>query len=72
MATFTLIVRPDGRAILASKAKLTDLETEAIQATIASWETFDPAGVLLLDDIEVVQITAIELDLALTPAGATS
>jgi hypothetical protein len=59
---FTLVVRPDGRAILVSPERLSDSAKADLIAQLRGWE----AGhwpIVVLDGCDVVQIASIELDL---------
>lgn len=67
MARFTLVVRPDGRALLTTEQQLSRHEADQLVEQIREWD----AGhwpVAILPETTVVQVS--ELDLALEPAGA--
>jgi hypothetical protein len=60
---FTLVVQPDGHAILATSEALDDDQTERLRASIADWRT-RVASTLIVPECEVVQVVDVELDLA--------
>jgi len=62
MRKFTLVVRPDGRAILAAPEPLTSDEVEQLHDAFAGWDA-GKFHTLVLADCEVVQVTTLELDL---------
>lgn len=67
MAALTLVVRPDGRAILTAASSLDDAKRAELRDAIAGWE----AGrwpVLVLERTQVVEIDSLEL--ALEEPGA--
>jgi hypothetical protein len=69
MARFTLVVRPDGQAILATTEDLPKPAREHLLEMIGRWAHGQfPVAVLL--DCEVVQVASLELDLE--PAEATA
>ncbi len=70
MAMFTLVVRPDGRAILAAARRLTDSEKREVAAEVRRWEGDDRPSVLVVDGCDVVQVATIEIDLERTAVPA--
>lgn len=66
MARFTLVVRPDGRALLTTEQQLSRHEAAQIVEQIREWD----AGqwpVAILPETTVVQVA--DLDLDLEPTG---
>lgn len=63
MASFTLLVRPDGRAILTTERRLEALELDRLRSLVDSWRTDDPPSILLIGHTSVVRIADVELDL---------
>jgi hypothetical protein len=62
MATFTLVVRPDGKAILTTSQELTKTAREHLMETIGRWE-HGQYPMVVIPDCDVVQVVEIELDL---------
>ena len=63
MARFTLVVRPDGKALLTSTDPITDREAHEIRAAVAEWTHVDGPDVLAIGEVDVVQVVDLELDL---------
>ncbi len=63
MALFTLVVRPDGQALLTTPQELSLHQLDAIRDAISAWDDHQ-YPVAILPDCEVVQIATIELDIA--------
>jgi hypothetical protein len=61
MTAFKLVVRPDGKAILTANQPLDDATIAAMRAQIATWESFEPAGVLIIPDCTVVHAFELEV-----------
>lgn len=62
MATFTLLVVPDGRALLTTPERLSDAQTVAIREAVRGWRDGE-WPVLIVPDCDVVQVAAIDVDL---------
>lgn len=63
MATFTLLVVPDGKAMLVSSERIPDTVHQSIREAVDGWLRGD-WPVLVLQDCDVVQVAAVDLDLA--------
>jgi malate synthase len=62
MPTFTLVVRPDGSAILATRERLSEGMQAALLEQVRAWQ--DGGGIAVIPDCEVVRILEdIEIDL---------
>lgn len=70
MATLTLIVRPDGRAILTCPQKLDERARHELIGQLHSWEE-GIWPIAVVDDCEVVQIGSFELALG-EPAAVSA
>jgi hypothetical protein len=67
MARFTLVVRPDGRALLTTAEPLSEQQSALLLAQLREWE----AGtwpITVVTGCDVVQIGTLELDLDPKPA----
>lgn len=63
MALFTLVVRPDGQALLTTPQELTPHQVDAIRDAISAWDDHQyPVGILA--DCDVVQVASVEIDIA--------
>ena len=63
MTAFTVIIRPDGKAIVACAERLPDADMEAARHWFGRWER-DPANrPLFMGDTKVIQVTEIDVDL---------
>ncbi len=62
MARFTLVVRPDGKAILASRERLTDSAKAELVAQLRAWEE-GPWPIAIVDGCDVVSVSEIEIAL---------
>lgn len=67
MPRFTLLVRPDGHAMLTTSEKLDEAIAKALFAAIESWKSGE---VLILEECDVVQIRELELRLDISAAQA--
>lgn len=65
MARFTLVVRPDGKAVLTCSERLTDGQAQAIQAAVGEWTHRDGPDVLVVPECEVIRV--VDLELAIGP-----
>ena len=63
MARFTLVIRPDGKAILTCQDRLPDSVLPGLRAAIGEWKAADDAPVLVVTECDVVQVVDIEIDL---------
>jgi hypothetical protein len=61
MATFTLVVRPDGSALLTTAEPLTSRERAHLLEELRGWAS--GGGVALIPDCEIVLVRNIEIDL---------
>lgn len=68
MARFTLLILPDGRAVLTTPDKLTDEQVKTLQGVFKDWSTAQPSEALIVGECEVVHVT----DVALEPEPAGS
>lgn len=68
MPRFTLLVVPDGRAILTTPDRLSDAAVDAALAAFVEWRD-GRAPALLIHECDVVQVTDLQLDLV-EPAAA--
>lgn len=64
MARFTLVIRPDGRAILTCQDRLPESVLPGLSAAIGEWKAADDAPVLVVTECDVVQIVDLDLELA--------
>ena len=62
MATFQLVIRPDGSALLTTARPLTDRECRYLADLVKGWEDSD--DVAIIPDCEVVRVSELEIDLA--------
>lgn len=67
MATFTLLVVPDGKALLTTPERLSDQESAAIRETVRGWRDGE-WPVLIVPDCDVVQVAQIDFDLGVEAA----
>lgn len=63
MARFTLVVRPDGKAILTCLEALSQSHVEELRAAFAAWREGE-FSTLIVAETDVVQVIDVELDLA--------
>lgn len=70
MARFTLLVVPDGRAVLTTTERLTDRERHELGEVLTGWEN-GQWPIVVLSDCETVQVAAIDIDLE-APAAAVA
>ena len=69
MARFTLVIRPDGRAILTCAERIPPAQQPILIAALREWQGCWPPAVAIIDDCDVVQVLDVELDLeAAVPA----
>ena len=71
MTTFTLLVIPGGRAMLTTTEKLSDAEIARCQQIARDWKN-GAWPLVIVDDVDVVQVSEIDLDLTPAPVGAMS
>jgi hypothetical protein len=57
----TLVVMPDGKAMLTFPQQLTSDEVERVQQLFAAWRS-RPDAIAILENTDVVQVTDIELE----------
>lgn len=62
MARFTLVVRPDGRALLVTSERFAAETLEPIRAALDEWVE-GRYQVAVLADTDVVRVTELEVDL---------
>lgn len=62
MTAFTLVVRPDGKAVLTTTEKLTDRARGNLLETIGRWEA-GQYPIVVIPECDVVQVAEVELDL---------
>lgn len=62
-ATFRLVVRPDGRAILTTTRQLSPSQVAAVGEVVRDWSSVTPPFVAILPDCDVVQVVDVELEL---------
>lgn len=62
MATLTLIVVPDGRAVLTTPERLTDKARYELAEVIAGWRE-GKWPVLIIPDCDVIQVADVDIDL---------
>lgn len=63
MSRFTLVVRPDGKALLTTTNEITDRLAAEVKAAVAEWSHVDGPDVLVIGQVDVVQVTEIEINL---------
>lgn len=68
MARFTLVIRPDGQAILTCQERLPDSVVNELQVALGEWKAAE-APVLVIGECDVVQVVDLELELG-APVGA--
>lgn len=61
--TFTLTVRPDGKAILSTTETLRPEQIDKLREKFAEWSSDEKNRTILLSETEVVRIEDVELDL---------
>lgn len=66
MATAKLVIRPDGRAILAINRRLSQEALFHLAETIRGWNAGE-WPIAVIEDCEVVQVGEVELELELDP-----
>lgn len=70
MTRFQLIVRPDGRAVLATPQRLTEAEQLVLREAVKGWES---GHLLVLTETDVVRVVDVDIELhapvAASPAG---
>lgn len=71
MTRFTLLVVPDGRAVLTTTEDLSDADVAEVRRQVKGWKDGE-WPVLVIPDAEVVQVAAIDLDLTPAAGGALS
>lgn len=62
MATFTLLVTPDGHALLTTTDDLSEREVERLRDHVHDWQAGTPP-ILVIPSCEVVQVSTIDIDL---------
>lgn len=62
MARFTLVIRPDGRALLTTAESFRTEQLEPVRAVLDEWLQ-GRQQVLLVTECELVQVTELEVDL---------
>lgn len=65
MARFTLVVTPEGHAVLACRDELNDLERIALAALL---EELDAKRLVVIGECDVVQVRSIDINLGPSPA----
>jgi hypothetical protein len=68
VARFTLVIRPDGQAILTCQDRLPDSILPELRAAIGEWKT-GASPVLVIAECDVVQVVDLDLELDLVPAA---
>lgn len=71
MSRFTVLVTPDGKALLTSTEQLTESERAALVVDLERWRSGAwPSPVATIESCDVVQVESIDVDpsLALVPA----
>lgn len=63
MARFTLVIRPDGKAILTCQDRIPDSSLVGLQAAIGEWKAAGDAPVLVITECDVVQVVDLDLEL---------
>lgn len=61
MSRFTLVVRPDGQAILAARGDLDVRQVVELREALRAWEAQD-FRTLVLADCDVVQMRDVEIE----------
>lgn len=61
MARFTLVVRPDGKAVLVCNEPLNDRQASEIHAAVGEWTHVGGPDVLVLPECDVVQVVDLEI-----------
>lgn len=62
MTAFTLVVQPDGHAILTTTVAMSQTMTAAIHQAFREWRE-DPGATLVIPDCDVVQVLDVEIDI---------
>lgn len=70
---WTLVVRPDGKAILATEQELSQATMQYVREAIKAWgERFDNTEVLIIPQCTVVQVSVVELEVPDESAAAAT
>ena len=67
MPRTTIVVRPDGRAIIAIDQELSTADRLRLLEALRAWEA-DPPRVLVLTGVEVTQVTELDFEDLVGPA----
>lgn len=63
MTRFTLVVRPDGRAVLATRERLSVQEAAELGRQLRGWEDGDRLTIAVIAECDVVQVSELDLEL---------
>jgi len=63
MARWTLVIRPDGKALLTCQDRIPDSHLAQITAAVGEWKAAIDAPVLVIAECDVVQVVDMEFDL---------
>lgn len=66
---FTLIVRPDGRALLTTTERIPIATMESIRKRFADWEA-GKTGVALVPECDVIQVSELTIDVGPAEGGS--
>jgi hypothetical protein len=60
MPRFTILIPPDGRAVLTSKEPLSDDERARVTELAKEWQALE-RSVLIVEDCDVIHVTSVAL-----------
>lgn len=63
MTRFSLVVMPNGKAVLTTREALSPRYADQIRQAYDAWSASDGAKTLIIVDCDVVQVVDIELDI---------